>query len=992
MKRKISLLLVLSMLVTPLAGQRAQAESSDRNAITAENAVAIETELSYEAEFTVTGSWEGHYNATITLENTGESTIDNWHLGFESSDCLESVWNGQLYEPENYTLPVGKIEVPKGEYTTDFVVENSWDSAFSEAEITMTNLTDQPLEDWILEFDFEGDITLLWDGEIINREGNRYTVRHVVNNPVIPAGGEVTFGFNGSVNETVSGNTAAMTEPAGIILYRMGYDPDALPNGNESQGETVSGDDVSGNIPAKDLDSDGDGIADLTELALGFDPYAADSDGDEMPDGYELYTLYPLLLQKGYEEERGILPEDDYDGDGLTNLEEYRADTNPGNEDTDGDGLTDYDEIHIHETGPGNSDTDSDGLNDGLEVSKGLDPLITDSDGNGIPDGEEILSQTLTVEETDKRPLSEAGVIPTLTITGKGDYSGQITILDISRNGMFERTGFVVGNTYDFYHPEEVSFEHAELTFAVSEEVLAENNLVDLAVAWYDEKNGVFEVLDTAYDKENGTVTATPGHFSCFTVVNTKKLYAGMIRAQVGNNSLEEERTDTGINSPDVETFNGHRYLLADKSMSWTEAQAYCNELGGYPVIVNNKEEQEYLIGLMARKGTKNTYYIGLSGYDNQYSWVDGTSLSYRNWAPGEPNNVHENVVHMYAKDWGMAQTGEWNDTYNNTGFGGGFFWDAAYTGFICEFDHGTDSCYIVLSDGTCVLLDADPDRGDMSVDTDGDGVPDLLELGSKTTQYIPKYYGAYYDTAETTAVTTWTYRSNPAAADTDGDGFPDNNDIAPKTYDVAVEQVVGGTGGAGTVVRLNTGAVWRVSGMKSINDFYEQYYTRIANPGSKESLETIKRMLDANRENAFTVTETATFQLIDLQGVIDYMQDKDFAFKKQVLSEVRGEKCTDEAVRSAYSILSWGSAWADYLRVSWNQIIRGKFAEETNLLGTIGEVGIAFVGLDFFQDARDLCHDVIFWEDTPQHKFETAIDGVGVVPVVGVLAVGDEI
>ena len=49
-------------------------------------------------------------------------------------------------------------------------------------------------------------------------------------------------------------------------------------------------------------------------------------------------------------------------------------------------------------------------------------------------------------------------------------------------------------------------------------------------------------------------------------------------------------------------------------------------------------------------------------------------------------------------------------------------------------------------------------------------------------------------------------------------------------------------------------------------------------------------------------------------------------------------------------------------------------------------------MGLDFFQDARDLCHDVIFWEDTPQHKFETAIDGVGVVPVVGVLAVGDEI
>ena len=91
------------------------------------------------------------------------------------------------------------------------------------------------------------------------------------------------------------------------------------------------------------------------------------------------------------------------------------------------------------------------------------------------------------------------------------------------------------------------------------------------------------------------------------------------------------------------------------------------------------------------------------------------------------------------------------------------------YIGFICEFDQAPGPCYIALSDGECVLLDADPALGDMSVDTDGDG-------------------------------------------------FPDNNDLNPTEYDVAVEKVVGATGGAGTIIRLNTGAIWRLSGLSDLN------------------------------------------------------------------------------------------------------------------------------------------------------------------------------
>ncbi|MBQ4537716.1 MAG: cellulose binding domain-containing protein, partial [Lachnospiraceae bacterium] len=997
MKQKLAFLLVLSMLATPLAELKVQAEEAEQN-LTEE----AET-YSYETDFTITSSWEGHYNATITIENTGDTTIHNWHLGFETKDTIESLWNGTVYKeedgyhviknagwngdiapgesvtfgflagceeepdtPENYTLPVGEIRVDEGDYTAEFTMENTWDSSFSGAGITIKNLTGEPMEDWSCSFDFAGaipgddpedfpvEITLLWDGEIVSREGNRYTIKHAVNNPDIPAGGEVTFGFNGEWETAVSGNDITLPQPTNITLSCMGYDPEAGENsggqgGNGEQGEaggnteaggTVSGGDVSGNDPLEEMDSDGDGISDAAELRLGFDPYSVDTDGDGMPDGYELYTLYPVLLDKGYPEEAGMLPEDDYDEDGLNNLEEYLANTHPGNADTDGDGLDDYEEIHTYETKPDSTDTDGDGLNDGLEISQGMNPDHTDSDGDGTPDGEETITQLFTVEETTKKPLSEAGVLPTLAITGKGDYSTRLTILDMSYNTMFERTGFVVGSAYDFYHLQDITFEGAELTFQISEEVLKENNLVDLAVAWYDEENKTFQVLDTTYDIKTSTITAKPEHFSTYTVLNKKRLYTNLIRgqkeAEEGNASMEAGQAGTGYYDPEAEDFNGHRYLLVNKGMSWTNAQAYCNELGGHLVIINNAEEQAFLTDLMARKGTQNTYYIGLSGENNQCSWVDGTPLSYQNWAPGEPNNSSENVIHMYVRDYGIAHAGEWNDTYNNTAFGGGFYWNAVYTGFICEFDGQRGPRYIVLSNGECVLLDADPALGDMSVDTDGDGIPDLVELGKEITMEIPKYYGAYYENDETVTVTAWEFRSNPAVADTDGDGFPDNNDLNPTEYDVAVEKVVGVTGGAGTVIRLNTGAIWRLSGLKNLNEYYEQYYTRIFNisPGGKEYLESIKELLDANKESNFTIKELAIFQRIDLSGVVDYMDGRNFAFKKQLLSEVRGEQCTDEAARNAYSIVSAASAWTDYFRVTWNQIVRGKFAEETNLLG----------------------------------------------------------
>jgi hypothetical protein len=83
----------------------------------------------------------------------------------------------------------------------------------------------------------------------------------------------------------------------------------------------------------------------------GYLPDSGDADDDYLPDAWETsYGLNPAdngqhdLAREG---EWG-----DYDGDQLTNREEYLLGTNPASVDTDGDGASDLDEVRFYKTSP----------------------------------------------------------------------------------------------------------------------------------------------------------------------------------------------------------------------------------------------------------------------------------------------------------------------------------------------------------------------------------------------------------------------------------------------------------------------------------------------------------------------------------------------------------------------------------------------------------------------------------------------------------------
>jgi hypothetical protein len=123
-------------------------------------------------------------------------------------------------------------------------------------------------------------------------------------------------------------------------------------------------------------DPDVDGLTMLEEYQKGTLACNSDSDGDGMPDGWEVDNNLDPLVDDANQ---------DPDGDALTNLQEYQAGTDPHNPDSDGDGMP-----------------------DGWEVQNGLDPLSDDAngdlDGDGYTNGEEYTLGTAANDANSKPP------------------------------------------------------------------------------------------------------------------------------------------------------------------------------------------------------------------------------------------------------------------------------------------------------------------------------------------------------------------------------------------------------------------------------------------------------------------------------------------------------------------------------------------------------------------------------------------------------------
>ncbi|CAN5496881.1 hypothetical protein BH23VER1_BH23VER1_04680 [soil metagenome] len=129
------------------------------------------------------------------------------------------------------------------------------------------------------------------------------------------------------------------------------------------------------------------------ELLQPFDPSDNESPADGIPDQWEMFYFGNLTTA-------GVGT--DFDGDGLSDRDEFTHRSDPTEADTDGDGLSDRDEIAgSPPTDPRRADTDGDGLTDAQELLLTTNPTLFDTDGDGFGDGIENAQGTDPLDPDD---------------------------------------------------------------------------------------------------------------------------------------------------------------------------------------------------------------------------------------------------------------------------------------------------------------------------------------------------------------------------------------------------------------------------------------------------------------------------------------------------------------------------------------------------------------------------------------------------------------
>ena len=190
------------------------------------------------------------------------------------------------------------------------------------------------------------------------------------------------------------------------------------------------------------------------------------------------------------------------------------------------------------------------------------------------------------------------------------------------------------------------------------------------------------DVLDTV-PPEVVSVTATPSFpanlattdqvISSFDVHFTEELLASTVNVENGFIAYNPV-TD-------------HYYVLSDTQYTWHDAEAYATGLGGHLVSITDQAEQDFVSGWFSRYDP----WIGLSdeALEGTWAWSSGEAFGYSNWQAGQPDNLP-----WPGGNWAyLSNLGTWYDQTNDSHWA------------VVELDAAT------------------------TPDTDGDGVPDFMDV-----------------------------------------------------------------------------------------------------------------------------------------------------------------------------------------------------------------------------------------------------------------------
>ena len=180
---------------------------------------------------------------------------------------------------------------------------------------------------------------------------------------------------------------------------------------------------------------------------------------------------------------------------------------------------------------------------------------------------------------------------------------------------------------------------------------------------------------------------------------------------------------------------DGHYYELYDNSMSWQDAEDFCESMGGHLITIDSSFENQLACDMISEH--QGYCWIGLS-YNKSagvWQWVNGEKYSYKNWYKASYESDVNNGQYyamMYPMDvWNTKYSGKWNNCVGSSVYYSYYCYYNSF--FICEYDmmyylgDADGSGYVDIVDATFVqryvtMVDVPYDDDQlMNADVDGD-------------------------------------------------------------------------------------------------------------------------------------------------------------------------------------------------------------------------------------------------------------------------------
>lgn len=630
-----------------------------------------------------------------------------------------------------------KIFIGNG-YEITFKVTKQYSGTFN-ADVIIKNTNDVPIDNWTVAFSMPYKITSISNGVVKSDNNGNYIIKNTGSNQDIEPGKSVSFDFSaacdGNIQIPQTYRILSFEEAVPSQKYNISY---------KAISDKKSG--LDGEIRIKNLSEET-----IEAWKLQFD-FGVNINRFEKVSILEHKGNHYYVKSAG--QNSNIKP-----GETLVlglsgNLGSLK--TEPANyvlsqtvqdpnvidsdKDSDKDGLADSLET-TYRTDPFKADTDGDGLNDYIEVRLGLNPLSKDTDKNGINDG---------LEDTDNDKLSNLD-----EIKAGADYSKKDTDGD----------GLLDGEEIKIYHTSPILKDTDGDSVTDGDEILLKLNPLKVCSdgVTKDSERKIQQrlsdkkIADSLKDNSNLFVPALSGAVP-------KVMDKEVSIEQCDNDALLKNHAIIGKpiqvktslkagNSLKL-SFNFKNFLTKNDESALNMLTIYHYTKDGFTPLDTKKDEANKCL----------------------YTNIAGEGIYFILNVKEFLNNLGINPLN---------QTSSYIKPHSIKGI------ETDKSDIITATPKAintTDGTYVLLNDYQYIKLSGEVSATN-GIDTDGDGISDYKELGTKveedltpSVQLMLQQTGVpedYY--SGKTTITVYNYTSNPILPDTDYDGKNDNIDSSPR-------------------------------------------------------------------------------------------------------------------------------------------------------------------------------------------------------------------